>query len=264
VCFRWEEREGIRYLTCEALDENRFLHGFTGKSLSFRDAEELLDTKRFCEAFECDDLFYFRQVHGTVIVDLRKRANIQEFLNHPGRKRYQRLPIEADAFLLSSNIRDYSDRALAFAIRTADCVPMLLKTESAIALVHAGWRGLAAGIIQKVLEYLKKENAGSELQIVVGPCAGSDLYEVGKEVILAIGEYAVFRDGRGCHLEGEEINKESFLLSLSGSAKKIVQHHWQGTSHFYISSICTMSSVDFHSFRRDIKGNGRNLCFVVI
>ena len=49
------------------------------------------------------------------------------------------------------------DPRLALRVVTADCVPVLLATETAIAAVHAGWRGLAAGVISAAVERLAGE-----------------------------------------------------------------------------------------------------------
>ena len=69
------------------------------------------------------------------------------------------------------------------AVMVADCVPILLaaKDGSCVAAVHAGWRGLAAGVIEATIAAMPV--AGEELLAVIGPCISAEHYEVGEEVI---------------------------------------------------------------------------------
>ncbi|HEX4821371.1 MAG TPA: polyphenol oxidase family protein [Acidimicrobiales bacterium] len=73
------------------------------------------------------------------------------------------------------------------AIRTADCVPLVLEGEDAIGVVHAGWRGLAAGIVQHTIEAL-----GPVRRVHVGPHIRYGCYEFGEadldEVAAALGD----------------------------------------------------------------------------
>ncbi len=68
------------------------------------------------------------------------------------------------------------------AILTADCLPVLICAEdgSAIGAAHAGWRGLAAGVLEETVEQMQRSPAG--LMAWLGPCIGAASYEVGEEV----------------------------------------------------------------------------------
>ena len=75
------------------------------------------------------------------------------------------------------------------AIRVADCVPLLLAAAdgSAVAAVHAGWRGTAAGIVPLAVEALARRGAAPErLEAALGPAIGCCCYEVGPEVFAAL------------------------------------------------------------------------------
>jgi hypothetical protein len=67
-------------------------------------------------------------------------------------------------------------------VMVADCLPVLLAAAdgSAVAVAHAGWRGLAAGVIERTVEAMPLPPAG--LVAWLGPCIGPDAFEVGGEV----------------------------------------------------------------------------------
>ena len=73
------------------------------------------------------------------------------------------------------------------AVRTADCVPVVLVAEGGVGIIHAGWRGLAAGIVQRTVDEL-----GSVQRAVVGPHIRAGCYEFGeddlREVTSALGD----------------------------------------------------------------------------
>jgi len=72
-------------------------------------------------------------------------------------------------------------RMLPIAVGTADCLPIIIEGRSSVAVVHAGWRGLAAGIIESTLDTMR--GAGDEpLRAAVGPGIGPCCYEVGADV----------------------------------------------------------------------------------
>lgn len=128
----------------------------------------------------------------------------------------------------------------------ADCLPLLFLTSTYVGLVHAGWRGLANGIIHKTLSKL---NGVELLEVVIGPCAGKDLYVVGREVIDAIGPTAVHSE------RGKEI-----LLNLQATAQAQIQNYCPEAKVDSLD-ICTISNTGFHSYRRQGNAKGSNLAF---
>jgi YfiH family protein len=73
-------------------------------------------------------------------------------------------------------------------VRTADCVPVLLSTGDGrtVAAVHAGWRGIVAGVIPAAMQRLldvAQETSADELFAAIGPCIGQQAFEVGPEVL---------------------------------------------------------------------------------
>jgi hypothetical protein len=70
------------------------------------------------------------------------------------------------------------------AVLAADCVPVVLVADGAVAAVHAGWRGLADGVLEEGVEALRELAArDGSLLAAIGPCAGACCYEVGSEVL---------------------------------------------------------------------------------
>jgi polyphenol oxidase len=139
----------------------------------------------------------------------------------------------------------------ALAVKTADCVPLLLVDErkQAVAAVHAGWRGTVAGIAQRAVESMR-ERFGSEpadLHAALGPAIGECCYEVGPEVAAHFG-----REER-THIDLVEANRGQ-LLAAGLSASRI-----------YAAGLCTMCRADeFHSYRRDREAAGRMYSFIGI
>jgi YfiH family protein len=107
------------------------------------------------------------QVHGTFVRRLRE---LPEPLP-PGTR-----PPEADG-------QATTVPGLATMVLAADCLPVALGCEGAVAMVHAGWRGLSAGVLEEGVAALRELGApGAEVIAVIGPGAGPCCYEVGPEV----------------------------------------------------------------------------------
>jgi YfiH family protein len=103
---------------------------------------------------------FISQVHGASVL----------WATRPG------LAGEADAILSR-------EPGLLLAVRTADCVPILVAGEGVVGAIHAGWRGLAAGVIPAAIAELAHDGP---LRAVVGPSICMDCYEVGEEVVAGI------------------------------------------------------------------------------
>jgi len=137
----------------------------------------------------------------------------------------------------------------AIAVKTADCIPILLVDERhrAVAAVHAGWRGTAAHIAAAAVDAMRVRfgTAAGDLHAAIGPGIGECCYEVGPEVAAQFG-----REGRA-HISLAGANGEQ-LLAAGVTAARI-----------YASNLCTMCRADeFHSFRRDREDAGRMYSFV--
>jgi copper oxidase (laccase) domain-containing protein len=71
-------------------------------------------------------------------------------------------------------------------VLVADCVPLVLSGNGAVAAVHCGWRGVAAGIVERAVEKVRALG-GDPLSAAIGPAIGPCCYEVGDEVLARFG-----------------------------------------------------------------------------
>lgn len=149
-------------------------------------------------------------------------------------------------------------------IVTADCVPILAAAVdgSAVVAIHAGWRGLAVGVIESGLDALRAAAPGREIAAAIGPSARGCCYEVDDSVRRALGrryrldlESGVLRPTRAGH----------FLLDLPLLAERVLVG-WGldptrvGTRH----RDCTICDpARFDSYRRDGGAAGRMRHFIV-
>ena len=147
-------------------------------------------------------------------------------------------------------------------VRTADCAPVLIAHRHIpmVAAVHAGWRGLASGVIGETVRVFE-ERIGKEeisgLVAAVGPCARACCYEVGEETadaLAAISPEAVRKAEKPGKWFADLQEAAMSALEASGIASACIE----GTG------ICTICSPFFHSFRRDKESAGRQLSFIYI
>jgi YfiH family protein len=149
-------------------------------------------------------------------------------------------------------------------VHTADCVPILFAHREVplVAAVHAGWRGLAAGIVREAVRVLT-EKAGktvaSGLVASAGPCALGCCYEVGEETADALSGVA---GGTAALRRGDAPGK--WFADLRAIALDSVVEAGIDPSRAEGIGPCTICSPRFHSFRREKTLTGRQLSFIYI
>ena len=152
--------------------------------------------------------------------------------------------------------------AASVGIVTADCVPILLASEdgSAVAAIHAGWRGLALGVIEAGLRAMTAATNGASLVAAVGPAGRGCCYEVDDPVRAALSE-RYSGDLEGVLVAGRP---DHFQLDLSRLATRVlagngIERRRIGTQH----RVCTICHPDrFESYRRDGAMAGRLTHFI--
>lgn len=130
-------------------------------------------------------------------------------------------------------------------VRTADCLPILLcaRDGSEIAAIHAGWRGLAAGVIEETLAAMVTD--GADLLAWFGPAISQAAFEVGAEVRQAFLETDPEAAGAFAANERGRWQADLFLLATQrlGAA---------GVSSISGGDLCTFADAKrFYSYRRD-------------
>ena len=130
------------------------------------------------------------------------------------------------------------------AVLTADCLPVLFcNTEGTeIAAAHAGWRGLAAGILEATVSSMQSKP--ESILAWIGPAAGPDRYEVGEEVRQAF----ITRDAQA-QSAFKPTRSKHYLIDMYAIAKQRL--HAVAVTKVYGGDYCTISDNAFYSHRRE-------------
>jgi YfiH family protein len=168
--------------------------------------------ERLRERLALRSLVYARQVHGRRVRDVHDaRADVAA---------------EADGQVTASAAHGL----VAF---TADCLPIALGGDGAVAMIHAGWRGLAAGVLEQGVRALRARAGGGEVVAVIGPGAGRCCYEVGEEV------HAAFS---GAHRHDRRLDLKALARERLRAA---------GVAEVRDVELCTICDERFFSHRRE-------------
>ena len=167
---------------------------------------------------------WLHQVHGTRVHDAHLAAG--------------GAALDGDAFVLRAS-------GPVCAIQAADCMPVVLASErsDALGMAHAGWRGLAAGVIEATLDAMQTKP--ERVLAWLGPAIGPKVYEVGAEVREAF----VVRDA-AAQDAFVPTRPGHWLLDLYAIARQRLAR--AGVERVFGGTLCTHSDpTRFFSFRRD-------------
>jgi YfiH family protein len=169
-----------------------------------------------------------RQVHGTAV------HVIDQITGTGGAP----VPIDADGHVTATT-------GVGAMVLAADCLPVALGCDGAVAMLHAGWRGLAAGVLEQGVRELRAlAGDAPPIAAVVGPGAGVCCYEVGPEV------HDAFADRHAhAHMQGRRLDLRAIAeqrLRAAGVAE---------VSHV---DACTICDERFFSYRREGAAAGRH------
>jgi purine-nucleoside/S-methyl-5'-thioadenosine phosphorylase / adenosine deaminase len=235
----WRERDGVRWLEAglpgataaftarvggvsEGPFESLNLGVLTGDA---RDAVRA-NRHRLSAALAIDPaaVLFARQVHGPEL-ERRNRAPDPNPFAEPGPD----LP-EADGQVTATP-------GLVPLVLVADCLPLALAGPDGVAMLHCGWRGLAAGIVERGVE------ATGATRAAIGPGIGPCCYEVGDEVLARFESLG----------EGVAAGR---MLDLGEVARRLLRR--AGVDSVEASELCTSCEPDlFYSHRRDGGRTGR-------
>lgn len=159
--------------------------------------------------------------------------------------------LEADAIISSQP-------GVVIAVRTADCVPILLAGPGGVAAIHAGWRGTAADVTRAGVRALCAATGcvPSDLRAAIGPCISGAEYEVGRDVVLACERVAPADAGRAWHSVGPNGRDHVDLAILN--ANILLDLGVQVD----VLGICTVTDGRFWSYRRDGEAGGRQVAAI--
>jgi len=151
---------------------------------------------------------------------------------------------------------------LLLAIKTADCLPVVLVEEKrrVIAAVHCGWKGTSQRVLEKVVLGMKEHFGADPAAILAGfgPCIGGGCYEVGEDVRRTFVESdfptSLFRPITG--------HSGKYLLDLRSANRLQLLKSGIKANHIFSLDICTHCDPKFPSYRRDRDATRRMLTFI--
>ena len=246
-----------------ALDSAGFRHGFSTRAggvsappfdtcdfALLRDPAALRENQARLGAavgFDPERLFQARQVHGARVLE-------------PSRPRDEVEAEEADALWARAG------SGAAVAVRVADCVPVLVACDAtgSVAAVHAGWRGVVAGVVGAALDALGPERDG--LVAAIGPCIGACCFEVGLEVAEQI-ERVTDASARDRVIRERRGDKAWVDLRVAVRSQLVAA----GVAHARIDDVpsgagpeaCSRCNAEaFYSYRRDGDDSGRLIAVI--
>ena len=171
---------------------------------------------------------WLTQVHGNACIEV---------------DRLQRAPTPADAAV--------TRRAdVVVTVRTADCLPVLFgdRAGTVVGVAHAGWRGLAAGVLEATIDMMGA--ARRDIAAWIGPAIGPERFEVGADVF-----DAYCANDASCAVHFKPLREGKWLADLAGLARQRLVR--AGVTRIDGGAWCTHTDAErFHSFRRE-KGTGR-------
>jgi YfiH family protein len=240
VTVRWAEADGVRWLEAELpgarVAFSTRLGGtseapFDGLNLGILtedDPAAVIDNRHRLAAalgLEPERVSIGRQVHGAELATHAAPQSPSPFAE-PGVD----IP-EVDGHVVS-------EPGLAALVFVADCLPIALSGPGGVAMLHCGWRGLAAGIVGRGAGEVGATHAA------IGPGIGACCYEVGDEVLEAF-----------AHLGGDGV-AEGRMLDLAEAARRLLRE--AGVEEVESAGLCTSCEGElFFSHRRDAGRTGR-------
>ena len=180
--------------------------------------------------------YQVKQVHGTTIVD----ASLAD-----GQR-------QADGIFTTRP-------KVKIAIKTADCLPILCVTEGYGAAIHAGWRGLFAGILANAVELLLANGGDLTTALwAIGPAISVDNYQVGDDFLVASRDLALTDEQTANCCQRRDTGN---YWNLSLSAKFALINLGVPITKIDTLDLCTYDN-HLHSYRRDQQATGTNWSYL--
>lgn len=210
------------------LEELGIQHAFLGAERSFLGLlstdDSIID---FLDEIKAEKLYMPVQVHSNKVAGINSMKSADAVVNN------------------RSNV--------AIAVRTADCVPVLLydKAKKLTAVIHAGWRGAMLGIVKNTIQSMVNYGGNAkDIIAAIGPAIGQDSYEVDKDFLRFFNKKFFKTTGDKYFFNLVGVVEDDLLQSGVKSIDK---------SAF----VDTYSTEDYLSYRRD-KTFDRNISYIVL
>lgn len=195
--------------------------------------EDVLRNRALLRSLLPSEPAWLNQVHGATVVDAGTVADASD-------------TPDADACIATQ-------RGAVCVIQTADCLPVLFCDAGGrvVGAAHAGWRGLAAGVLENTVARMRE--AGAEEVIAwMGPAIGPDRFEVGQDVLAAFVERDANTRAAFKPVPGQSGKYLADIYSLAAAALAKA-----GVTRMHGGGLCTVTDKHrFYSYRRD-KTTGR-------
>ncbi len=184
--------------------------------------------EEICTRVGAKGLVHGYQVHGTHVRRVREMPDPPVSTGRPEDADGQATPVPV----------------LAAMVLAADCLPVALGCEGTVAAIHAGWRGLAAGVLEEGVAALRElADSHAHIGAAIGPGAGRCCYEVGPEVHRAFG---------GAHRIGTPPTRRIDLKAIA--RERLLS---AGVAEVQDLEVCTICDERFFSYRREGVRAGR-------
>ncbi len=130
------------------------------------------------------------------------------------------------------------------AVLTADCLPVLFCNDQGteVAAAHAGWRGLANGMLEQTVAAMQSKP--EQLMAWLGPAAGASRYEIGEEV-----RQAFLAEDAGAEPAFTATRPGHYLIDMNAIARQRL--HSVGVTRVFGGQHCTIGDIRFYSHRRE-------------
>ncbi len=208
-----------------------------------RDAQAALAARKtWCDFLQIPaaDLVVGSQVHGTQV---RVVTN----------KDRGRGAMDPQSVLPNCDALVTTDYQVPLFLAVADCCALLFAAPGVVAVAHAGWRGMEAGVIPQVLRQLQNLGfAPAQLHVGIFPCIAAESYEVGPEVAEQVPSFAKYR-GQG----------DRWQVDMGLWAQHVLLQVGISLKHLRRAKIDTGCDTRFFSHRRQGLGAGRNALIAV-
>jgi len=190
-----------------------------------------------------------RQVHGVQLVDAAQIPPHSAPLSNPP---------EADGVYTS-------ERGVSCGVQTADCLPVLFHSQRRpfAAAVHAGWRGLTAGVLAEAVAIYRNMGSPADLLVGIGPAISLARFEVGPEVVAAIRQGTLgLHPEQSAHVLTKGL-RDRWHVDLATAAGLHLNNLGIPAEQIYIMRSCTWEEeARWYSFRREGRGCGMNISWI--